>query len=84
MPMKRPMRSPSWLAKLSPVQRALAKARKEKGLRKSQALTFESERAEQHDTVTQNVIIPDINYGGWSLIDEPYAPDYPGRKFDFI
>ena len=72
------------MARRSPVEIALAKLRKKKGLRKSQALSSESEKAAHHDNVKQGVILPDINHGGWSLIDEPYAPDYPGRKFDFI
>ena len=68
------------MARLTPVQRKLAKLRREKGLRKKQPLSF----ASRFDKITQNVEIPDINYGAWSFIDQEYAPDYPGRKFDFI
>ena len=71
------------MARRTPVQIRLDKLRRSKGLRKKQALSFESEAAER-DTVKKNVTIPDINYGAWSFIDQEYAPDYPGRKFDFI
>lgn len=71
------------MARRTRVEIALDKLRKKQGLRKSQPLVFESEKAEK-DVVKQGVEIPDINYGAWSFIDQEYAPDYPGRKFDFI
>lgn len=72
------------MARRSPVQIRLDKLRKKAGLRKSQALTFESEKSASHDITRKGVIIPDIDYGAWSFIDQEFAPDYPGRKFDFI
>ena len=66
------------MAALTPVQRRLAKLRKEQGLRKGQSLVSASKREQK---VTRNVTIPDINYGAWSFIDQPPSPEYKSYEF---
>jgi hypothetical protein len=64
------------MARSSPVERRLAKLRKEQGLRPSQPLpVFDS------GVLRENQEIPDINYGAWSLIGQPTAPDYKDYHF---
>ena len=65
----------------TPLERRLKRLRANRGLRKSQALSFASEHEGKR---TENVTIPDINYGAWSFIGQPTAPDYPGEKFAFL
>ena len=68
------------MARRSAVQRALTRLKKKKGVRKGYSLSS----ASRFDNTTQGVEIPDINHGAWSYIDQPYSPDYPGKRYDFI
>ena len=40
-------------------------------------------RFDMSGVVTQNVTVPDINHGAWSLIDQPPATDSPGEIKDY-